>query len=130
MEARIRVTADDSLGELIALTGWLNSQRALQGRVRQKSAPIGEQELGAATDILTVALGSGGIGIALVQALKVWLANRHSDVSITVTTETGSVSVEAKRVADALPLLERVLAERQPDQLAKPRPELEGGDDS
>ncbi|MEV6987217.1 hypothetical protein AB0M95_38985 [Sphaerisporangium sp. NPDC051017] len=38
-----------------------------------------------------------------------WLTNRHSDVSITVTTPAGTVTVEAERTGDALPPLRQIL---------------------
>lgn len=109
MEAELRVSAGDPVAELIALTTWLRSQRDLQGRVHPRVRPPGPHELGGAVELLTVALGSGGAGLALARALTAWLINRHSDVSITVTTETGSVTLEAKRVGDPLPLLREVL---------------------
>ncbi|WP_433512356.1 effector-associated constant component EACC1 [Nonomuraea sp. CA-143628] len=110
MEAEIRISGGDTVGELASLTGWLQGQRALAGCVRLVRSAPGDEQLGGVIELLSVAAGSGGAGVALVQALKAWLANRHSDVSITVTTEAGTVTVEAKRVDQALPLLRQVLA--------------------
>ncbi|MEV4062196.1 effector-associated constant component EACC1 [Nonomuraea dietziae] len=105
----LRVAGGDTVGELVSLTTWLQSQRELQGRVRAVTRTPGSEELGGGVELLTVALGSGGVGVVLARAVTVWLTNRKSDVSITVTSENRSVTVEAKRVADALPLLEEVL---------------------
>ncbi|MFG1861073.1 effector-associated constant component EACC1 [Microbispora bryophytorum] len=109
MKAQIRVHAADVVSEIISLTNWLNSQRELQGRVRSVRRPLQPEELGGIIELLTVTLSSSGAGIALARALTAWLANRHSDVSITVTTDDGTVTVEAKRVSNPLPLLEKVL---------------------
>ncbi|NRQ39584.1 hypothetical protein HII36_48315, partial [Nonomuraea sp. NN258] len=111
-QAELRISEGDALGELAALTGWLKEQRELQGRIRSAGRMPGATELGGAAEWLTIALGSGGAGLALARALSVWLTNRHSDVSITVTTPAGTVTVEAKRTGDALPLLRQVLDQR------------------
>ncbi|WP_407654767.1 effector-associated constant component EACC1 [Actinomadura luzonensis] len=98
------------MDDLVSLTTWLQSQRELQGRIRPVTRPPDSEELGGAVDLLTVALGSGGaLGMVLARALTTWLTNRRSDVSLTITTLTGSVTVEAKRVSDPLPLLQEVL---------------------
>ncbi|MEV4889606.1 hypothetical protein AB0K48_09470 [Nonomuraea sp. NPDC055795] len=112
MRVDIQVAGDD----LISLTKWLRSQRPLQGRVEPVSRPPGPEDLGGAVELLSLAVGSGGMGLVLARALTTWLTNRHSDVSITVTTPRRTVTVEAKRVADALPLLQELLViERAPD---------------
>ncbi len=79
--------------------------------MRSVQRPPGEGELGGAFDLLAVALGSGGAGAALVRSLTVWLQTRRPDVVITVTSPTGSVTLDANRIKDAsvLPLLEQVL---------------------
>ncbi|GAA3677540.1 hypothetical protein GCM10022224_047070 [Nonomuraea antimicrobica] len=110
MHVEIRVaTADDLTGELVSLTKWLQGQRPLQGRVRPVRRPPGPEELGGPVELLSIAVGSGGMGLVLARALTTWLTNRHSDVSITITTAENTVTVEAKRVDDALPLLQEVL---------------------
>lgn len=108
MNAELRISSGDLVGEMISLTAWLRSQRDLQGRVHPRTRPPGPQDLGGAVELLSVALGSGGAGLTLARALTTWLTNRHSDVSVTVTTETRSVTVEAKRIGDVIPLLREV----------------------
>ncbi|MFB4285575.1 hypothetical protein ACBJ59_60685 [Nonomuraea sp. MTCD27] len=117
MQADLRISSGDIVGELVSLTDWLLSQRELQGRVRPVMQPPASEELGGAVDLLTIALGSGGtaVGMTLARALTVWLTNRKSDVSLTVTTQTGTVTLEAKRVndpSDPLPLLQEVLRDQ------------------
>ncbi|MBO3753067.1 caspase family protein [Streptosporangiaceae bacterium NEAU-GS5] len=60
--------------------------------------------------MLSVAVGSGGVGIALARALIAWLNSRRADVSIRVTTDAGTVHLDARRVKDPMPLLERCCA--------------------
>ena len=109
VQAELRITSDDAVSDLSSLLTWLQSQRELQGLVRAVSRPPSPDELGGAVELLTVALGSGGMGVVLTRALTVWLTNRKADVNLTVTTEAGTVTLEAKRVDNALPLLQEVL---------------------
>jgi hypothetical protein len=114
VEAQIRVSGGDEIVEFTALQEWLSGERALVGTVRMVQLPPDEGELGGVFDMLAVALGSGGAGVALAKSLTVWLQTRHPDVNITVTSPSGSVKVDAHRIKDAgvLPLLEEVLRER------------------
>ena len=55
--------------------------------------------MGGAFDALVVVMGSGGMGAVLAGSVSTWLSQRHSDVKITVTTESGrKVEVDSKRV--------------------------------
>ncbi|RFU38144.1 hypothetical protein DZF91_29255, partial [Actinomadura logoneensis] len=83
----------------------------LAGRVRAEAPPPRDGELGGATDVLVVALGSGGAAVALTNVLVTWVKSRRPDVSVTVTTENGSVRIDTTDLpADAvLPLLREVL---------------------
>ncbi|MEU7863054.1 hypothetical protein [Nonomuraea sp. NPDC049141] len=109
MDAKIWISASEPVDECASLINWLQGQRELQGRVYPARRQPREGELGSMVEFLTVAVGSGGTGIALSRSLIAWLSNRHSDVSITVTTSAGTVQLDALRVKDALPLLEKVL---------------------
>lgn len=114
MDAEIRVCGTDEVAELTGLWEWLRSERALAGTVRPVRRPPAEGELGGVFDMLAVALGSGGAGAALVKSLTVWLQTRRPDVAITVTSASGSVTLDAHRIrnSDVLPLLQGVLRER------------------
>ncbi|WP_308169806.1 effector-associated constant component EACC1 [Acrocarpospora catenulata] len=111
MEARIGVSGDDEVAELADLQEWLRGERALIGRVRSVSRPPAENELGGALDVLVVALGTGGAGVALARSLTAWLQTRRVNVAITVTSPSGSVKVDAQRIKDeaVLPMLQEVL---------------------
>jgi hypothetical protein len=112
MDAQIRVAADDEVAEVAELWEWLRGERALAGMVRAVQRPPGEGELGGAVDVLTVALGSGGAAAMLASSLTTWLRTRRSAVTVTVTTEAGTVKVDAHNLKpdDVLPVLQRVLS--------------------
>ena len=59
--AKVRI-ADGGDGELAALYEWLQGEDELRGRIRAVRGPIGETELGPATELLTVALGGWRCG--------------------------------------------------------------------
>jgi hypothetical protein len=70
--------------------------------------------LGGAYDLLAVTLGSGGAGVALAKSLATWLRTRRSNVAITMTSSSGSVTLEAHQVkdGDVMPLLQEILRVR------------------
>ncbi len=72
MDAQIWITGGTG-GELAALSEWLRDENELRGRVRTVHSPIGDTELGSVTELLTVALGAGGVGTVLASSLKTWL---------------------------------------------------------
>ncbi|WP_051467905.1 effector-associated constant component EACC1 [Actinomadura oligospora] len=111
MEARIKVSGDDPARETAGLHEWLRGDRTLAGRVRAESTPPRDGELGGSADVLVAALGSGGAAVALTNVLVAWVKSRRPDVSVTVTTENGSVKIDTTDLpADAvLPLLREVL---------------------
>ncbi|WP_155129091.1 effector-associated constant component EACC1 [[Actinomadura] parvosata] len=109
MNVMISISANDRVRELASLAAWLQSQRDLQGNVRAVSEKPRERELGGMVELLAVTLSSGGAGLALSRSLVAWLSNRHTDVSITITTESGTIKLDALRTRDALPMLEKIL---------------------
>lgn len=109
MDVQIRITGGDKADELAALWRWLQEEGELRGEVMPVAGAISADELGGAIDLITVALGSGGAGVALAQSLSAWLRTRYSDVKITVSAEGRSVELEAKHVKDVVPLLREML---------------------
>ncbi len=114
MEAEIRISQGDAVAEFISLGEWLRGERALAGMVRAVPGQPAETELGGALELLAVALGSGGAGATLAKSLITWLQTRGSGVKITVTSRSGSVTLEASQVkeSDVMPLLREVLGTR------------------
>ncbi|MFD0622155.1 hypothetical protein ACFQ2K_06115 [Streptomyces sanglieri] len=117
--AELKVAVDD-LGEpgaeppLIALRDWLVSEDALRGRVRLHRQPPLPGHMGSTMELLTVALGSGGILAVLIQSVCTWLTSRGTDIKITISAEDGrQIEVDVQRAADPQALL-REIAEQFP----------------
>lgn len=109
MEVFIQISGGDAREEVTALRAWLARERELQGKVRLVPATIGPEDLGGLVDVLSVALGSGGAGVALTHSLNAWLASRRSDVRLTVKSRGREVVLDAQRVKDVPALLREVL---------------------
>jgi hypothetical protein len=96
-ELRVEVPPED----LASLTSWLTDNETLRGRVRPQQPPPEPGHLGAVVDVLTVALGSGGVGVALVQSLCTWLRHRRPAVTITLHGADGrSLRIDLQRAQD------------------------------
>lgn len=107
--------AEDSGGQGAAalrdLVGWLRRQPELRGQVDLVSRPPQAGEMGSVTELVTVAVGSGGAISVLAGSLRMWLAQpRRSDVRLTLRLPDGrAVELEARRVTDVETLLHTVL---------------------
>ncbi|MBB4921959.1 effector-associated constant component EACC1 [Kitasatospora kifunensis] len=100
MDAQIKVIDGDQTRELAALAQWLRRSREFQGRVVLAASPPRDGELGGAFELLTVALGSSGMGAALVQMLGSWAQSRRSDVKIHVTIGDRSAEIQVGHTRD------------------------------
>jgi hypothetical protein len=74
---------------LPSLADWLNSEDVLRGRVRAVRPAPKPGEMGAAIELLTVALGSGGVGVVLVRSICTWLSQRRSEVAVSLKDADG-----------------------------------------
>jgi Effector Associated Constant Component 1 len=108
MDAQIRITGGTG-GELAALGEWLGGEDELRGRVRTVHGPVGETELGAIAELLTVALGAGGAGTVLASSLKTWLVTRRTTAKITVESAGRSVTLDIQTVGEVAPFLDQIL---------------------
>ncbi|MEU8465168.1 hypothetical protein [Streptomyces sp. NPDC029003] len=124
MEAWLSVRGGDPVCDLGELDEWLAGEPELRGRVRPRPAQPGSRELGASSDVLIAAIGSGGVISVLAGSLHAFLGRpRGSDVRISVSTPDGrSVELEAQRVEDIESLLRQVLAASEEPE---PEPEQE-----
>jgi hypothetical protein len=111
MEAQISISGGDAVEEITELREWLCGERGLAGTVRVVLRAPDPEEMGPMFDVLAVAVGSGGAATALARALVVWLQTRRPNVSVTVTNNGRSVSVQARDLNSdtVMPLLRQVL---------------------
>jgi hypothetical protein len=100
MIVQLSVKGDEPVEDLAELLDWLNLESELRGLVTPGDAVPEPGALGALSDLLMVAVGSGGTLSVLAASLKAFLAQpRRSDVRIVVTSPGGGqVELDAKRV--------------------------------
>lgn len=89
-------------GEVLEeLASWLAQESELRGRVTRRNGPPSPGTLGA-SDLLVVAMESGGVLSVLAASLKAFLSlPRRSDISIVLKSKDGtSLEIDAKRVSN------------------------------
>jgi len=64
--------------------------------VEARAGSAGDGAMGPITDALMLAFGSGGIGVAVVEAVAAWLASRRSNVKVKVTSGGRTVEIDAE----------------------------------
>jgi hypothetical protein len=102
MRVEFTVGGHGSFDELKNLEDWLLEDPGLAGCpiTRPPSSPA-PGEMGALSDVLVVALGSGGAGATLASSLSVWLRTRVGDVTLRVRTPRGEAELTARNAKDA-----------------------------
>jgi Effector Associated Constant Component 1 len=110
VDARITIE-DGGAAEYTALLTWLRGERALAGLTRLIRTPPRDGELGGSMDMLTVALGSGGVAVALANCLITWIRSRQRKVAVTIEGAGGRLTITGEGPADLLPLLCEILGE-------------------
>jgi Effector Associated Constant Component 1 len=108
MDVQLSVRSANAEDDLIALAEWLRYERELQGGVCQLRRPVVEGQLGGAFEMISVAIGSGGIGSVLAGALTTWLQNRPR-TTIKITRADVSVEIDASRIKDIAALVGKLL---------------------
>jgi len=111
MDVQLHLSGDDvGLADLKNLEDWLLDEPALAGYpvTRPVAAPEPGQ-MGAVSDVLVVALGSGGAGAALASSLSVWLRSRVSQVTVRIRTERGEVELSATSARDPKSVVREIL---------------------
>jgi hypothetical protein len=99
MEVRVRLNGSPP-GALESLDDWLQGDTRFNGRVRMRGPQPRDGEMGALTDVLVVALGSGGTLSVLATSLHAWLSQpRRSNIRVRVEGADGQVvEIGADRV--------------------------------
>ncbi|MFF2618311.1 hypothetical protein [Kitasatospora sp. NPDC058046] len=84
-----------AIGSLLA---WLRAEPTLRGRVEPVGTAPRPGSLGTLADVLTVALGAGGVASGLTSALIAWIRRQSGDTVVHVTRSDGS-SIELRATA-------------------------------
>lgn len=107
---QIKIDGSDDIGELVALHDWLRGEAELRALVKLKRGAAGSEELGPVLDVVTVAVGSGGVAAVLAQSLPTWIRSRRPAVKLTITMQSGrTLELEAADAADAEQLITDLL---------------------
>jgi hypothetical protein len=89
------------------LQDWLLEEPSLVDCPITRPPAIPEPgQMGALSEVLVVALGSGGSAAALAGSLSVWLSTRVNHVTITVRNRNGEVKLDARSTTDPKELIE------------------------
>jgi len=109
MNVEINISGSSDAEEVKNLEDWLLDEPGLAGcPVTRPPARPEPGQMGALSDVLVVALGSGGMGVALANSLSVWLRTRVSDVSLRIRTKQGEVELTASNTKNAAALIEAI----------------------
>jgi len=108
-KVELSIDGPDRLEELASLEDWLLNEPSLTDcPVTRPPAIPGRGDMGALSEALIVALGSGGTGAALAGSLSVWLSTRVSDLTLRIRTAKGEVQFKARSSKDAKELIEAI----------------------
>ena len=106
MDVAITVSGGpDAHGEIRSLFRWLQSEEDLPNPTFTPAA-LGPEDMGAVSDVLVVALGSGGAGAVLANSLSVWVRQRSSDLKLTVSGKNGTVHLDGERIKDPVAVIQ------------------------
>jgi len=94
----VSITAGDAEA-LRGLRTWLAEEAVLRGRVTARESPPPAGALGPVLEALVVAVGPGGVAVALVTGLVSWLRQQRGDLTVRVERpDGGSFELSAQRV--------------------------------
>jgi hypothetical protein len=101
MNVELAVVGPGPYDELKNLEDWLLDDPGLAGcPITRPAASPAPGEMGALSDVLVVALGSGGAGATLAGCLSVWLRTRVGDLTLRVRTPRGEAELTARNAKD------------------------------
>lgn len=98
---------DDTTNGLASLYSWLQRDDELRGQVTSVAAETKPGDMGGVTEVLTVALGSGGAVAALGGTLNAWLSSRRTKLVVEIAGDgtVQRVEIESADAAAAARLL-------------------------
>jgi Effector Associated Constant Component 1 len=100
MDISISLIEKERSDMLESLNDWLRGEAGLTGKVRMSGPAPAVGELGAAAEVLVVAVGSGGTLSVLAASLHAWLSQpRRSEIKIKIQGSNGRVvDITADRI--------------------------------
>ena len=106
MLATIALVEGDA-AELNSLYTWLQRDDEFRGRVEAVPNRSKPGEMGGVTEMLTVAVGSGGAGAVLAGTLSAWVSSRRAKISVELAIDdtTRRVEIDAANAKTAVQLL-------------------------
>lgn len=108
MTLSVQLVGHVSDGDPQSLLNWLRLDRDLRGAVGFETSTARPGEMGGVASTLSVALGSGGAGVALASALSTWLRSRSTDVKAKIASRNGTVTIDVQRAKDPTQVLEMI----------------------
>jgi hypothetical protein len=109
MDVEIGMSGPNHLAELASLEDWLIKEpRLADCSVTVPPAVPAEGQMGAISEVLVVALGSGGTGAVLAGALATWLQTRVTDLTIRIHTANGDLEYKARSSKDPNDLISAI----------------------
>jgi Effector Associated Constant Component 1 len=110
MELALSVSGPDQIHELASLEEWLIEDPELRAcRITRKAPKPRPGEMGGISDVLVVALGSGGAGAALATSLSIWLRTRVNRVSVRLKTDKGEIEVQANGTGEVADQVRKII---------------------
>jgi hypothetical protein len=102
MDLVIEVEGDGDPGaDIESLRRFLRTDDELRSvDVEARAGSAGDGAMGPITDALMLAFGSGGIGVAVVDAVTAWLKSRRSNVKVKVTGRDRTVEIDIESTKD------------------------------
>lgn len=99
MTYRLSIEGHTDSDDLRSLSSFLAQEPQLRGRLQLVDSLPPAGSLGAVTDVVMVAVGSGGALTALTGAAAVWLQSRGSAIKIRLQDSSGrSAEIDADKV--------------------------------
>jgi hypothetical protein len=109
MNVEISISGPSHRAELVSLEDWLlREPRLADCPVNLPPAVPAQGQMGAISEVLVVALGSGGTGAVLAGALTMWLRTRVNDLTIRIHTPNGDLEYKARSSKDPNDLISAI----------------------
>ncbi len=113
MQARLSCDGAGSVRDGRALADWLRRVDELRGSVKLVGAQVQPGRMGGISDVVGIALGSGGAVTVLIRSVFVWLGQRAQGTRVLLDIEKGDgrrLHLELTGADDSGAVIDRVVA--------------------